>query len=114
LQTRLGLASRAVRTSPYGAVPGRSGDRTASALQEEAYKGKESVGDTTDGTPVRVAALSQGSVVRATLGIELGGDTRPMIDGVAQSDVRSVAHDDKLGFAAAFGDRRTPDNVRNA
>ena len=55
---------------------------------------------------MRVAAFAQRSISGATLGIALGGDTCPVIDRVAQSDVRSVASDDDKGLAAALGNRR--------
>ena len=64
------------------------------SLQKDTCQGKQSVCDTTESTSVRVAAFAQGSISDATLGIALGGDTCPVIDRVAQSDVRRVAPDD--------------------
>ena len=64
------------------------------SLQKDTCQGKQSVGDTTESTSVRVATFAQRSISGTTLGIALGGDTCPVIDRVAQSDVRSVASDD--------------------
>src|SRR6516162_3563920 len=81
----------------------RSGPRTGPralrikqclSLQKDTCQGKQSVCDTTESTSVRVAAFAHGSISGATPGIALGGDTCPVIDRVAQSNVRSVAPDD--------------------
>ena len=64
------------------------------ALEKDTCQGKQSVRDTTESTSVRVATFAQRSISDTTLGIALGGDTCPVIDRVAQSDVRSVASDD--------------------
>ena len=55
---------------------------------------------------MRVAALAQSSIPGTTLGIALAGDTGPMIDRIAQPNVRRVPHDDDVRLATAFGDRR--------
>ena len=64
------------------------------SLQNDTCQGQQSVRDTTQSTTVRVAAFAQRSISGATLGIALAGDACPVIDRVAQSDVRSVAPDD--------------------
>ena len=64
------------------------------SLQKDTCQGKQSVRDTTESTSVRVTTLAQRSISGATLGIALAGDTCPVIDRVAQSDVRSIAPDD--------------------
>jgi len=64
------------------------------SLQKDTCQGKQSIRDTTESTSVRVATFAQRSISGATLGITLGGETCPVIDRVAQSDVRSVAPDD--------------------
>ena len=64
------------------------------SLQKETCQGNQSIRDTTESTTVRVATFAQRSISGATLGIALGGDTCPVIDRVAQSDVRSIAPDD--------------------
>jgi hypothetical protein len=61
------------------------------SLGKDTYQGKQSIRDTMESTSVRVATFAQRSISGATLGITLGGDTCPVIDRVAQSDVRSVA-----------------------
>ena len=55
---------------------------------------------------MRVATFAQRSISGAALGITLGGDTCPVIDRVAQSDMRSIAPDDNKRLAAALGNRR--------
>jgi hypothetical protein len=52
---------------------------------------------------MRMAASTQCGIASVALVIVLSGNTRPMIDGVAQSNMRSVTHDHNMGFAAAFG-----------
>ena len=64
------------------------------SLQKDTCQGKQSVRDTTESTTVRVATFAQRSISGATFGIALGGDTCPVIDRVAQSDVRSIAPND--------------------
>ena len=64
------------------------------SLQKDTCQSKQSIRDTTESATVRVATFTQRSISSATLGIALGGDTCPVIDRVAQSDVRSVAPDD--------------------
>ena len=64
------------------------------SLQKDTCQGKQSIRDTTESTSVRVATFAQRSISGATLEIALGGDTCPVIDRVAQSDVRSIAPDD--------------------
>ena len=64
------------------------------SLQKETCQGNQSIRDTTESTTVRVATFAQCSISGTTLGIALAGDTCPVIDRVAQSDVRSVAPDD--------------------
>ena len=76
------------------------------SLQEDACHCKESICDTADGASVRVPASTQCGVARAALVIVLSGNARPMIDSVAQSNVRDVAHDYDMGLAAAFGHGR--------
>src|SRR2546423_5300326 len=76
------------------------------SLQKDTCQGKQSVGDTTESTSVRVATFAQRSISGTTLGIAVGGDTCPVIDRVAQSDVRSIAPDDNKRLAAALGNRR--------
>jgi hypothetical protein len=63
------------------------------SLEKDTCQGKQSVRDTTESTSVRVATFAQRSILDATLGIALGGDTCPVLDRVAQSDVCSVAPD---------------------
>src|SRR5215469_5000610 len=72
------------------------------SLQEDACHCKESVCDTADGASVRVPASTQCGVASAAPVIVLSGNACPMIDSVAQSNVRGVAHDydmrlDRLG-----------------
>ena len=64
------------------------------SLQKDTCQGKQSVRDTTQSPSVRVATFAQRSISGATLWIALGGHTCPVIDRVAQSDVRSLAPDD--------------------
>jgi hypothetical protein len=64
------------------------------ALQKDTCQGKQSIRDTTESTAVRVATFAHRSISGATLGIALGSDACPVIDRVAQSDVRSIAPDD--------------------
>src|SRR5689334_2376870 len=64
------------------------------SLQKDTCQGKQSIRDTTESTTVRVTTFAQRSISGATLGIALGGDTCPVIDRIAQSDVRSIAPDD--------------------
>jgi hypothetical protein len=66
------------------------------SLQENASQSKKPVGDAADGAAVRVATPSEGSVTGAAPMIVLGGDTCPMIDRFAQSDVCSIAHGDDI------------------
>src|SRR5215469_2566041 len=72
------------------------------SLQEHARHCKESVCDTADGASVRVPASTQCGVASAALVIVLSGNAGPMIDSVAQSNVRGVAHDYDMRLAAAF------------
>jgi len=74
--------------------------------QENASQGEKPVGDAADGAAVRVASPSEGGVAGAAPVVVLGGDTRPMVDRPAQSDVRGIAHGDNTGFATALGDGR--------
>ena len=53
---------------------------------------------------MRVTALTQGGIAALARGFVLAGNTCPMIDRVAQPNVRSVTHDDNLRLAAAPGD----------
>ena len=64
------------------------------SLQKDACQGKQSIRDTTESTTVRVATFAHCSISGTTLGIALGGDTCPVIDRVAQSDVRGIPPDD--------------------
>ena len=64
------------------------------SLQKDTCQGKQSIRDTTESTTVRVATFAQRSISGATLGIALSGDTCPVIDRIAQSDVHSIAPDD--------------------
>ena len=57
------------------------------SLQKDTCQGKQFIRDTTESTTVRVATFAERSISGATLGIALGGDTCPVIDRVAQSDV---------------------------
>jgi hypothetical protein len=74
------------------------------SLQQQASQGKQPVRDAAQGTAVRAAALAKRSIPGPTFRIVLAGDTRPVIDRIAQSDVRSVAHDDTARLAIALGD----------
>src|ERR1700746_1303926 len=76
------------------------------SLQKDTCQGKQSIRDTTESTTVRVATFAQRSISGATVGIALSGDTCPVIDRIAQSDVRSIAPDDDKRLAAALGNRR--------
>ena len=76
------------------------------SLQEHARDCKESVCDTADGASVRVPASTQCGVANTAPVIVLSGDACPMIDSVAQSNVRGVAHDYVMRLAAAFGNGR--------
>jgi hypothetical protein len=49
----------------------------------------------------------------ATLGIALGGDTCPVIERVAQSDMRSVAPDDNKYLPVRLVTDAAPDSVRS-
>ena len=75
------------------------------SLQQNAGDIEESVCDTADGTPVGAAALAQRGVTTAAFGIVLNRNACPVVDGVTQSRVRSVAHDDDAGFATSLGHR---------
>src|SRR5215467_9912138 len=77
-------------------------------LQEDACHCKESVCDTADGASMCVPASTQCGVASAALVVVLSGNTCPMIDSVAQSNVRGVAHDYDMGLAAAFRHGRYP------
>jgi len=57
---------------------------------------------------VRFAALAQRRIPGATLWIVLGGDTGPVIDNVAQSDMRSLAHDNDMTGASLAGQSIRP------
>src|SRR6516164_7567805 len=72
------------------------------SLQEDARHCKESVRDTADGASVWVPASTQCGIASAALVIVLSGNACPMIDSVAQSNVRGVAHDYDMRLAAAF------------
>jgi hypothetical protein len=63
---------------------------------------------------VRVATFAQRSISGATLGIALGGDTCPVIDRVAQSDVRSVALTTISDLPLRLVTGAAPDSVRSA
>ena len=76
------------------------------SLQEDARHCKESVCDTADGASVRVPASTQCGVASAALVIVLSSNPCPMIDGVAQSYVRGVAHHNDMRLAATFRHRR--------
>jgi hypothetical protein len=76
------------------------------SLQQHASQSKQPVRDAAQGTAVRVSALAKRSIPGTTLGIALASDTRPVIDRIAQSNVRSLAHDDDTRFATAPGNRR--------
>jgi hypothetical protein len=73
------------------------------SLQQHASQAKQSVCDTAQRTAVRVAALAQGGIAAPALGVVLGGDTCPVIDGVAQPNMSSIAHDDDVRLTAALG-----------
>jgi len=75
--------------------------------QQDACQVKQSVGNTAQRAAVRVTALAQSGIASVTLGIVLGGDTGPVIDRIAQSTMRSVAHDDNMRLAAAPGHWRS-------
>ena len=64
------------------------------SLQKDTCQGKQSIRDTTQSATVRLATFAQRSISGATLGIALGGHPCPVIDRIAQSDVRSIAPDD--------------------
>ena len=76
------------------------------SLQEDACHCEESVCDTADGTSVRVPASTQCGIASAALVIVLNRNACPMVDSVAQSNVRSVAHDYDMRLPAAFRHRR--------
>jgi hypothetical protein len=76
--------------------------------QKHTSQGKQSVRNAPQGTTVRMAALAESRVSGTTLGIALTGDTGPVIDCVAQANVRGVAHDDNPRLTAAPSDRRGP------
>ena len=52
------------------------------------------------------AALTQRGVTTAALGIVLNRNACPVVDGVAQSRMRSVAHDNNARFTTLLGHGR--------
>jgi hypothetical protein len=97
-----------VRAERPSILPGPSELRIKQrlSLQQQASQGKQSVRDAAQGAAVRVTGLAKRSIPGTTLGITLAGDTRPVIDRIAQSNMRSIAHDDDARLATAPGDRR--------
>ena len=71
--------------------------------QQDAGDIEQSVCDTTDSTPVGAAALAQRRVTTAALRIVLNRNACPVIDGVAQSRMRSVTHDNDARFTTSLG-----------
>jgi hypothetical protein len=63
-------------------------------LQQDTSQTKQSVRDTAQRATMRVTTLPEGGVTGFALRIVLGSDPCPMIDGPAQSNVSSVAHND--------------------
>lgn len=77
-------------------------------LQERTGDPEQPVGDPSQGPSIGVAPLTQSGIANAALGISLDGRSRPVEDGVAQPLMSRIAHDNKMGFAAALCDRRDP------
>jgi hypothetical protein len=55
-----------------------------------------------------VTTLAQGFVLGFADRVALGGDTRPMVDGVAEPWMASVSPNDHTALAGSLGDRRNP------
>src|SRR6266566_4850071 len=66
-------------------------------------QGEEAIGDASEGAAVAVTELSQGLVVVFGPGIALGADAGPVVEGVAQAVVTTVASADGPTFAALTG-----------
>ena len=77
-------------------------------LQERTGDPEQPVGDPSQGPSIGVAPLTQSGIANAALGISLDGRSRPVEDGVAQPLMSGIAHDNKMGFAAALRDGRDP------
>ena len=55
-----------------------------------------------------VAAGAKGHVFRLASWVVLHGDARPVVDGVAQADVRGLAHEHDAALAGSLGDGSHP------
>lgn len=75
------------------------------SLQQNTGNIEKPVCDTSDSTPMGAAALTQRGVTTAALGIVLNRNACPVVDGVTQSRVRSVAHHNDARFTTSLGHR---------
>ena len=69
-------------------------------LQENAGQSKQSISNTANGPTMGMSPTTQSYVAAAALGIVLGGDASPMINCIAEADMRSITPDNETGLAA--------------
>jgi hypothetical protein len=73
------------------------------SLQQNACDIEEPISDTANGPTMRAATLAQRSVTTAAFGVVLNRDAGPVVDGVTESSVGPIPHDNDTRFAAPLG-----------
>jgi hypothetical protein len=98
------LGTRFTGGAPHPSVSGISGAvgiEECSSFEHRAGDRDEAVGDGAEGSGVVVTSGSEGCISGAADRVALSGDAGPVVDGVAQPDVRGLAHHHDPALARA-------------